>query len=122
MRHSAISGNQSPYRIIAVDDENGIIDSLSVFLKRSGYQLTGCTDPLQAIKMVKEDHYDLMLLDFIMTPIHGDKVVEEIRKFNQEIYIILLTGLSIKFYDIWICIFTIRNFIHYYNFKYASNI
>ena len=53
MRHSAISGNQSPYRIIAVDDENGIIDSLSVFLKRSGYQLTGCTDPLQAIKMVK---------------------------------------------------------------------
>ena len=92
MRHSAISGNQSPYRIIAVDDENGIIDSLSVFLKRSGYQLTGCTDPLQAIKMVKEDHYDLMLLDFIMTPIHGDKVVEEIRKFNQEIYIILLTG------------------------------
>ena len=33
-----------------------------------------------------------MLLDFIMTPIHGDQVVEEIRKFNQELYIILLTG------------------------------
>ena len=33
-----------------------------------------------------------MLLDFIMTPIHGDKVVEEIRKFNQELYILLLTG------------------------------
>ena len=33
-----------------------------------------------------------MLLDFIMSPIHGDKVVEEIRKFNQELYILLLTG------------------------------
>ena len=33
-----------------------------------------------------------MLLDFIMTPIHGDKVVEEIRKFNQKLYILLLTG------------------------------
>ena len=33
-----------------------------------------------------------MLHDFIMTPIHGDKVVEDIRKFNQELYIILLTG------------------------------
>ncbi len=92
MRHSANLGNKSPYKIIAVDDENGIIDSLSVFLKRSGYQLTGCTDPLKAIEMVKNEHFDLMLLDFIMTPIHGDKVVEEIRKFNQELYIILLTG------------------------------
>ena len=33
-----------------------------------------------------------MLLDFIMTPLHGDQVVEEIRKFNKELYILLLTG------------------------------
>ena len=33
-----------------------------------------------------------MLLDFIMTPIHGDQVVEEIRKFNKDLYILLLTG------------------------------
>ena len=33
-----------------------------------------------------------MILDFIMDPIHGDQVVEEIRKFNKELYILLLTG------------------------------
>ncbi len=33
-----------------------------------------------------------MILDFLMMPIHGDKVVEEIRKFNKELYILLLTG------------------------------
>ena len=33
-----------------------------------------------------------MILDFIMTPIHGDEVVEEIRKFNKSLYILLLTG------------------------------
>ena len=33
-----------------------------------------------------------MILDFLMTPIHGDEVVEEIRKFNKELYILLLTG------------------------------
>ena len=38
------------------------------------------------------EHFDLMVLDFIMTPIHGDQVVEEIRKFNKELYILLLTG------------------------------
>ena len=92
MRHSEQTIEMKPYKIIAVDDESGIIDSLSVFLKRSGYQLTGVTDPLEAIERVKNEHFDLMLLDYIMTPIHGDKVVEEIRKFNKSLYILLLTG------------------------------
>ena len=80
------------YKIIAVDDEMGIIDSLSIFLKRSGYQFIGVTNPQEAIDIVKNEHFDLMILDFIMTPIHGDQVVEEIRKFNKELYILLLTG------------------------------
>lgn len=80
------------YRIIAVDDEEGIVDSLSIFLKRSGYDFIGVTDPEEAIEKVKNDHFDLMILDFIMTPIHGDQVVEEIRKFNKDLYILLLTG------------------------------
>ncbi len=92
MRHSEQDIQIKPYKIIAVDDESGIIDSLSVFLKRSGYQLTGVTNPLEAIERVKTEHFDLMLLDYIMTPIHGDKVVEEIRKFNETLYILLLTG------------------------------
>ena len=33
-----------------------------------------------------------MILDFMMAPIHGDEVVEEIRKFNKDLYILLLTG------------------------------
>ena len=80
------------YKILAVDDEVGIIDSLSIFLKRSGYSFTGITDPMEAIERIKNEHFDLLLLDFIMTPLHGDQVVEEIRKFNKELYILLLTG------------------------------
>lgn len=80
------------YKIIAVDDEAGIIDSLSIFLKRSGYSFTGVTDPVEAIEKIKNEHFDLLLLDFIMTPLHGDQVVEEIRKFNKDLYILLLTG------------------------------
>ena len=40
------------YKIIAVDDEEGIIDSLSIFLKRSGYDFTGVTNPEEAIEKV----------------------------------------------------------------------
>lgn len=92
MRKNMQNTNSTGYKIIAVDDEEGIVDSLSIFLKRSGYQFTGVTDPMEAIERVKNEHFDLMILDFIMTPIHGDQVVEEIRKFNKELYILLLTG------------------------------
>lgn len=92
MRKGNLEHLSNGYKIIVVDDEEGIIDSLSIFLKRSGYEFTGVTDPLEAIERVKNEHFDLMLLDFIMTPIHGDQVVEEIRKFNKELYILLLTG------------------------------
>ena len=92
MRKNINEHTSNGYKIIVVDDEIGIIDTLSVFLKREGYQITGVTNPLEAIELIKNEHFDLMLLDFIMTPIHGDQVVEEIRKFNKELYILLLTG------------------------------
>ena len=80
------------YKIIGVDDENGILDSLRVLLENSNYEFVGITDPVEAIEIVRKEHFDLMLLDFMMTPLHGDEVVEEIRKFNKELYILLLTG------------------------------
>ena len=82
----------SPYKIIAIDDDAGILDSLSVVLKRNAYSLTTFTNPLDAIEELKNTKYDLLLLDFIMSPLHGDQVVSEIRKFDKDLYILLLTG------------------------------
>ena len=84
--------NKEKYKIIAIDDEAGIIDSLSIFLKRTNYDFVGITDPIEGIERIRNEHFDLLLLDFMMTPLHGDDVVEEIRKFNKELYILLLTG------------------------------
>lgn len=92
MRKNMAVQESNGYKIIVVDDEKGIVDSLSIFLKRSGYDFTGVTNPLEAIELVRNNHYDLMILDFMMDPIHGDEVVEEIRKFNKDLYILLLTG------------------------------
>lgn len=91
MRRSR-SNVSSEYKILIVDDEPGIVDSLSVVLRRSGYGMTGLTNPLEAIEKVRNEKFDLLILDFLMYPIHGDKVVEKIREFNKDLYILLLTG------------------------------
>lgn len=92
MRKNIIQNKNTDYKIIAVDDEIGIIDSLSVFIKRAGYDFTGFTNPITAIEKIKNEHFDILILDFIMDNMHGDQVVEKIRKFNTDLYIILLTG------------------------------
>lgn len=78
------------YKILVVDDDQGIIDSLSIFLNK--YHFRGITNPSEAIELLKNEHFDLLILDFLMAPLHGDEVVEEIRKFNKDLYILLLTG------------------------------
>ena len=88
---SQLNGERK-YKIIGVDDENGILDSLRVLLENSNHEFVGITNPEEAIERVRHEHFDLMLLDFMMTPLHGDEVVEEIRKFNKDLYILLLTG------------------------------
>lgn len=82
----------SPLKIMVLDDEVGIIDSLSVVLKRSGYTVIGITSPMDAIEMIRNEKFDLLILDFLMQPINGDKVVAKIREFNAELYILMLTG------------------------------
>lgn len=80
------------YRIAVLDDEIGIIDSLSVILKRSGYSFTGFINTFEAVEALRKEHYDMLILDYLMEDMYGDEIVEIIRKFNQDIYILLLTG------------------------------
>lgn len=80
------------YKILIVDDEEGIINSMKVMLTRSGYFCMGISNPLEAIEALRDEHFDMLILDYIMSPIHGDEVVAKIREFNKDIYILLLTG------------------------------
>lgn len=84
--------NDLKRKILVIDDEQGVIDSLKVYLGKEGYIIEGETDPLLGIEKVRNNYYDILILDYIMIPINGDKVIEEIRKFNKDIYIIVLTG------------------------------
>jgi len=79
------------YKIIIVDNDIKVINAISKVLKNSGFSLVGLTNPIDAIERIKHEYFDLMILDFIMAPINGARVVNEIRKFDQDIYILLLT-------------------------------
>ena len=82
MRKHIQSNTTTGYKIIAVDDDSGVLDSLSVLLNRNGYNFVGITDPIQAIERVKKEHFDLMLLDLMLPDLPGEKILFHLKNFT----------------------------------------
>jgi putative nucleotidyltransferase with HDIG domain len=78
--------------ILALDDDPVMTLTLQTYFQNAGYTVDTANDPEAAVEQVRVGSYDILLLDFLMTPICGDQVVERIREFNSELFIILLTG------------------------------
>ncbi len=92
MRQNQKQINNNALSILTLDDDPIITATIQAYFQRSGYQVDIENEPYAAIERVRAGSYDILLLDFLMSPICGDQVVEQIRRFNKDIYIILLTG------------------------------
>ena len=66
-------------KILIVDDENDIAELISDILEDEGYETVIANDGKTAIKLVKEENFDLVLLDVMMPDISGTEVCASIR-------------------------------------------
>lgn len=92
MRIKKSNTEYSEFSILALDDDPIMTVTLQSYFQASGYKVDTESDPFAAIESIKKGSYDILLLDFLMSPICGDQVVERIRQFNNDLFIILLTG------------------------------
>ena len=92
MRKYQMTGGSKGMKMLVLDDDLTIALTIQSYFSVTGYEVDVENNPLAAIERVRKTHYDILLLDFLMTPICGDKVIEIIREFDTDIFIILLTG------------------------------
>lgn len=92
MRKNRVAPKQTEISILALDDDRMMTLTLQSYFQSSGYHIDVENDPNKAVERIRENNYDILLLDFLMSPICGDEVVKAIREFNTDLYIILLTG------------------------------
>ena len=69
-------------RILVVDDDASVRTLARAVLERAGYEVTTARDGMQAIALLAESDYDLVLLDVMMPHVNGLDVVDELRKNN----------------------------------------
>jgi DNA-binding response OmpR family regulator len=78
-------------KILVVDDEIEACNALKEFLEVKGYEVYTAQDGKTALDQVQELRPQLVLLDMIMPGMHGMEVLQEIKKTDPEIGVIMVT-------------------------------
>lgn len=79
-------------RILIVEDEKVICDSLAEGFYISGYAVDTCYDGEAAEEMVFSENYDMIILDLNLPKLDGLEVLKRIRQQNKSVNIIILTA------------------------------
>src|SRR5512140_3082253 len=79
-------------RVLVVDDEHLIRWSLEQNLKKQGYEVLTAGNGEDALKMVRDEQPDLVLLDIQLPGITGLEVLEKIKEIDEDIIVIMVTA------------------------------
>ena len=82
------------FSILLVEDEENLHEALKLNLELEGYEVTGSYDGANALKLVQQEHFDLIILDVMLPEIDGISVCETIRLNNHVIPILILSARS----------------------------
>lgn len=81
-------------KILFVEDEKVLRETLAEALENSGFEVDFADNGSSALDLLKDGEYDLILLDIILPKKSGFEILEEMKKINKKIPVILLTNLS----------------------------
>ena len=79
-------------RILIVDDEMVIRESLSAWLERDGYILSSVSSGEKAIEILKVKSFDILLVDIQMDGISGMDVLKHVKEHYPDIDVIMITA------------------------------
>jgi DNA-binding NtrC family response regulator len=80
--------------LVVVDDEQGILDVVSRFARRTGFDVIPCSGGREAIAQLQTRRADVAMVDLRMPDIGGLDVIRAIREINPQCQAVLMTGFA----------------------------
>jgi two-component system response regulator VicR len=86
--------NKPVKHIICIEDEMEMIDLIRIILGRRGFEVTGANGGREGLRMVREKHPDLVLLDLMMPDMDGWEVYQQMKadETTRNIPVIVVTA------------------------------
>ncbi len=90
--HAAARAAEPPARLLLVDDDPLIVNSLSEFLRLEGYLVDTAADGSHAVEMLAATRYNLVLTDVNMPRTNGLELLRTIRNQYPDVVVLVITG------------------------------
>ena len=84
--------NNSDVKILIVDDEQIVRDSLSHWFEEDGYQVSSAADAFDVLKDLQPGKYDIMLVDIKMPKMSGLELLEKVKEIDPDCIVIIITA------------------------------
>ena len=84
--------DNAPVRILFLDDEQPILNSLRRVLRKEGYEISLCTDPDDALRIIREASIEIVVSDHLMPGMTGTEFFALASRLHPHVYRIMLTG------------------------------
>jgi DNA-binding NtrC family response regulator len=82
-------------KILILDDEQDILNVIERFLNRRRLvDVLTCTNPIEAIELIKSGDFKMLLTDIMMPEMNGVDVLKEVVKSRPEVKVIMMTAYS----------------------------
>ncbi len=83
---------KDPVRVLVVDDEEDFGTAVATRLRRRGFAASAVFAGRDALRLVQETRYDVMVLDLKMPEMDGVEVLREVRRLDPNLQVVVLTG------------------------------
>ena len=80
------------YRVLVIDDDEGVRDALSAFLSETGFEVSTASNGHQGIELLKEEKFDVFLVDLVMPGKGGLDLLKEASELNITTPAIVVTA------------------------------
>ncbi|MGD9025537.1 MAG: response regulator, partial [Desulfobacterales bacterium] len=80
------------YKILLVDDDPFILEGIGADLESQGFNLTEASSGDQALELLSERNFDLVITDLVMENVDGLQVLKKAKAINPDMMVIILTG------------------------------
>ncbi|RKX60901.1 MAG: sigma-54-dependent Fis family transcriptional regulator [Thermodesulfobacteriota bacterium] len=80
------------YKILIVEDERITLRNLEYILKKEGYEVTSTTSGVNALKLLQEEKFDLVLTDLKLEKVDGIEILEKCKEVEPDTEVIIITA------------------------------
>jgi len=83
---------QGMAKLLIIDDERIALRNLEHIMKKEGYEVTGTQSGPNALKLLEDQHFDVVLTDLRMEKVDGMQILKKARELYPDTEVIMITG------------------------------